>query len=197
MTDATTKPTREEAYTLLTEYTRSEGLIKHALAVEAAMRAYANRFGGDEERWGITGLIHDFDWEIHPTIPDHPVLGTQMLRERGWPEDIITAILGHAQEYTNVARETPMERALFAVDELAGFITAVTLVRPSRSIFDVDVSSVKKKMKDKAFARAVRREDFSTGAQELGVSLDEHIGMVLKAMQDNADVLGLRGESKE
>lgn len=196
MTDATTKPTREEAYKLLTEYTKSDSLIKHALAVEAAMRAYANRYGEDEERWGITGLIHDFDWEIHPTIPDHPVLGTQMLREWGWPEDIINAILGHAQEYTNVPRETPMERALFAVDELAGFITAVTLVRPSRSIFDVDVSSVKKKMKDKAFARAVRREDFSTGAQELGVSLDEHIGMVLKAMQNNADALGLRGESK-
>lgn len=186
--------TRDSAYALLTEFTHSDSLIKHGLAVEAAMRAYARHFNEDEERWGITGLIHDFDWEIHPTIPDHPVKGTQMLRERGYPEDVLNAILGHAQEFTHVPRVTLMERALFAVDELAGFITAVTLVRPSKNIADVEVASIKKKMKDKAFARAVRREDFSTGAHELGVDLDEHIRIVLDAMQAHAERLGLHGQ---
>ena len=182
--------TREEAYTLLTEYTKKENLIKHALAVEAAMRAYARKFGEDEETWGIVGLLHDFDYEMYPSLEDHPFKGAEILREKGYPEEWIEAILGHA-EHTGVPRKTNMAKALFAVDELCGFITAVALVRPDKKLDSVKVKSVKKKLKDKAFARQVSREDIRKGAEELGVELDEHIAFVLEAMKSVADKLGL------
>ncbi len=175
---------------LLKKYTKSDSLIKHALAVEASMRAYANKYGEDEDKWGIVGLIHDFDYEEKPDPKDHPIRGSEILREEGYPEDIIYAILSHAQ-YLNLERKSPMDKALFAVDELTGLITAVALVRPSRSVMDVKVSSVKKKMKAKAFAAGVSREDIKEGAEELGVDLDEHIDFVIKAMQGVADQLGL------
>ena len=181
---------RSEAWALLTEWTKSEGLINHALAVEAAMRAYARRLDQDEERWGLTGLLHDFDYERHQTPDLHPEAGSKVLRERGVPEDVIYAILTHA-EYLNLPRNSPMDRALFAVDELCGFVIAVALVRPSKRLDEVEVSSVKKKMKDAAFARAVKREDISGGAAELGVSLDEHVGTVLGALKGIAPELGL------
>ncbi|HEY8475975.1 MAG TPA: HDIG domain-containing metalloprotein [Chloroflexota bacterium] len=184
--------TRDEAYALLQEYVKGESLLKHMLAVEAAMRAYARKYGEDEERWGIAGLLHDFDWEIHPTLDQHPQDGAPILESRGVPGDIIRAILSHAH-HTGVPRESLMEKALFACDELTGFIAACVYVRPSRSIFDLDARSVRKKMKDKAFARAVSREDIVQGAQELGVDLDEHIDFVIQAMRGVADELGLRG----
>lgn len=190
-------PTRDQALALLHEYTQSDSLRKHMLAVEAAMRAYAAKFGEDPERWGLTGLIHDFDYERFPNAEHsptdgHPAHGVRVLRERGWPEDILQAILGHGN-YTGVARETRMAKALFAVDELTGLVTATALVRPSKSIHEVDARSVKKKMKDKAFARGVNRDDVLVGAKELGVDLDEHIQFVVDAMRSSADALGLAG----
>lgn len=190
-------PTRGEALALQHEYTASESLRKHMLAVEAAMRAYAVHFGEDADRWGLTGLIHDFDYErfpnaAHSATEEHPAEGVRILRSRGWPEDILQAILGHAT-YSGVARETRMAKALFAVDELTGLITATALVRPSRSVHEVDAKSVRKKMRDKAFARGVSREDVTIGAQELGVDLDTHIQFVVEAMQGAAPSLGLAG----
>ncbi len=185
-------PNREEAWKLLCEYTQSENLRKHALAVEACVRAYARKFGGDEALWGVTALLHDFDYEKFPHAPDHPLEGSKILRARGYPEELIQAILSHA-DYMDVPRETPLQKALFACDELAGFITAVTLVRPSKSLADVAVKSVKKKFKDKAFARTVKREDIYGGASELGVDLEEHIAFCLEAMRGIADQLGLAG----
>lgn len=185
-------PNREEAWKLLCEYTQSENLRKHALAVEACVRAYARKFGGDETLWGVTALLHDFDYEKFPHAPDHPLEGSKILRARGYPEELIQAILSHA-DYMDVPRETPLQKALFACDELAGFITAVTLVRPSKSLADVAVKSVKKKFKDKAFARTVKREDIYGGASELGVDLEEHIAFCLEAMRGIADQLGLAG----
>ena len=182
--------TRNEAYALFTEYTQKEGLIKHALAVEAAMRAYAKKFGEDEEAWGNVGLLHDFDYEKYPTLDDHPFRGVEILREKGYPEEWIEAILGHA-EHTGFPRKTLMAKTLFAVDELCGFITAVGYVRPNKKLDEVRVKSVKKKMKDKAFARQVSREDIQQGAEELGCSLEEHIEFVIKAMQGISDQLGM------
>ncbi len=182
--------TREEAYRLLTEYTKKENLIKHALAVEAAMRAYARKFGEDEEAWGIVGLLHDFDYEMYPSLEDHPFKGAEILRQKGFPEEWVEAILVHA-EHTGVPRTTLMAKTLFAVDELCGFITAVALVRPDKKLESVAVKSVKKKLKDKAFARQVSREDIRKGADELGVALDEHIAFVLEAMKAIAPRLGL------
>jgi putative nucleotidyltransferase with HDIG domain len=190
---------RPDALSLMHEYTASDSLRKHMLAVEGAMRAYAERFGEDVERWGLAGLLHDFDYERWPNeahAPDreHPSEGVRILRERGVPEDVLQAILGHAT-YTGVARESRMARALFAVDELTGLITATALVKPTRSLNDVDVRSVQKKMKDKAFARGVNRDDIVLGAAELGVDLPEHIQFVLAAMRGRADQLGLAGSN--
>lgn len=183
---------RGQAWALLCEHTKSDSLRKHALAVEACMRAYARKLGGVEEAWGVTGLLHDFDYERFPQAPDHPLEGSKILRELAYPEEIINAILSHA-DYMNVPREAPMQKALFACDELAGFITAVTLVRPNKSLAEVEVSSVKKKLKDKAFARTVNRNDIIRGAAELGVELSEHIGFCLEAMRGIAEELGLQG----
>ncbi len=183
---------RAEAWDLLCEFTQSDSLRKHGLAVEAAMRRYAQQRGEDEEKWGIVGLVHDFDYEQHPTLDEHPFVGVAILRERGWPEEVARAVLAHGN-HTGVTRESPMEKTLFAVDELTGLITAVALVRPSKSILDVEPSSVRKKMKDKAFARSVNRDDIVQGAAELGVDLNSHIEEVIKAMQSVADELGLRG----
>ena len=181
---------RESAWNLLTEFTKSESLLKHALAVEAAMRHYARIFGEDEDVWGVVGLIHDFDYERWPAAPDHPEQGMRILRERGWPEELVAAVGSHA-DYTGIPRETLLARTLFAVDELCGFLTAVAYVRPSRRIADVEVSSVKKKMKDKAFARSVSREDITRGADLLGLPLDVHIGHCLQALSAVAPSLGL------
>lgn len=181
---------REQALGLLKDYVKSDGLIKHCLAAEAAMRAYAVRFGGDPDLWGLAGLLHDFDWEIHPNAEQHPAEGAPILRAAGVPEEVIYTIQAHA-EYLNLERRTWMDKALPAVDELSGFIIAVALVRPSRSLRDVDVASVRKKMKDKAFARAVKREDIVQGAELLNVSLDEHIQCVIDAMRGIAADLGL------
>jgi putative nucleotidyltransferase with HDIG domain len=188
-------PTRAEALALVHAHTQSESLRKHMLAVEAAMRAYARRFGEDEERWGLAGLLHDFDYERWPNAErsptaEHPSEGVRLLRAAGYPEDVCEAILGHA-DYTGVPRTTRMAKTLFAVDELTGLITATALVKPSRSVHDVDVSGVRKKMKDKAFARGVNRDDVINGAAELGVDLDEHLGFVLGAMQAESAALGL------
>ena len=180
---------RQSAWELLTEHTRSESLRKHALAVEACMRAYARKFGQDEERWAVVGLIHDFDYEMYPDAPDHPLKGSEILAQRGYPEEVRRTILSHA-DYTGVPRETPMARALFACDELAGFITACALVRPDR-IRSLEAKSVRKRMKDKAFARSVSREDITQGAAELGVILDEHIAFCIAAMRMIAGDLGL------
>ncbi len=190
-----TWPTREEAWELLTEYTKTPNLLHHALAVEAGMRAYARRFGEDEERWGIVGLIHDFEYERYPDLgPEgHPFKGTEILREKGWPEELIRGVQAHAPDLTGVTLETNMEKAIYAVDELTGLIAAVALVRPSKSILDVKVSSVRKKWKDRGFAAGVKREDVETGAEMLGVPLAEHIGVVLAAMQEIAEPLGLAG----
>lgn len=182
--------TRSEALDLLHAYTAGESLRKHAYAVEAAMRAYARRFGEDEDRWGITGLLHDFDYERFPDPPEHTRQGAAILRERGVDEEIVQAILSHA-EWNEIPRDTPLKQTLFAVDELAGFITAVAYVRPSRSLAEVDVRAVRKKMKDKAFARAVRREDIIAGAALLGLEVDEHVGVVLEAMKAKHEELGL------
>lgn len=179
---------REEALALLREYTKNENLVKHGLAVEAAMRAYARRFGEDEEKWGITGLLHDFDYEMFPD--EHPLRGAAILEERGYPEDVIYAIKAHA-DHTGLERKSLLDRALFAVDELTGMIVAVALVRPSKRLAEVTVRSVLKKMKDKSFARGVNREDLRRGAEELGIPLEEHIGVVLEAMQAIAPQLGL------
>lgn len=184
--------TRDDAWDLLCRYTESESLRKHALAVEQAMRACADRMGGDPERWGITGLLHDFDYEKYPTAEEHPFVGSRILEEEGWDEEIRRAILGHAV-YTGVPRDTPMARALFACDELCGFLTACALVQPSRSIHDVRLASVKKKLKDKAFARGVNRDDIHQGVAELGTTLDEHIEFVLGALRAKAPELGLEG----
>ena len=186
--------TRSEAWGLLTEYTQSESLRKHALAVEACMRAYARKFGGDEERWGVVGLIHDFDYEKYPSLDDHPYKGNAILTERGVPEDIRRAIMSHA-DYTGVTRDSNLEKALFACDELAGFITATALVKPNKSLDEVDARSVRKRMKDKAFARAVSREDIIKGAAGLGVDLDDHIAFCIEAMRGFAGELGLAGKS--
>lgn len=196
---ASTLPDRSEALALMHEYTVSDSLRKHMLSVEAAMRAYAGRFGEDADRWGLAGLLHDFDYERYPNeahspTEDHPAYGVRVLREHGYPEDILQAILGHAT-YSGVPRETLMAKALFAVDELTGLITATALVRPSRSVHDVDARSVRKKMKDKAFARGVNRDDVLQGAAELGVDLDEHIQFVIDAMRGSADAIGLAGTS--
>jgi putative nucleotidyltransferase with HDIG domain len=186
-------PTRDSAWQLLNEYTKSESLLKHALAVEAALRGYARKFGEDEEGWGIVALLHDFDYERWPTLGDHPVRGSEILRERGYPEWMIRAILSHAAEITGVARETRLEKTLFACDEMAGFITAASLVRPSKSVLDLEPTSVIKRMKDKAFARGVKREDLRQGAEELGLPLDEHIANVIAFMRERAAALGLKG----
>ena len=185
---------REEAWSLLTEFTQSESLRKHALAVEACMRAYARKLGGDESLWGLVGLIHDFDYEKYPSAEDHPFKGSEILKERGYSEEIRRAILSHA-EYSGVPRETPMEKALFACDELAGFITAATLVKPSKSLSELDAKSVRKKMKDKAFARSVNRADIVNGAADLGVDLEEHITFCIEAMKAVAGDLGLDGSA--
>ena len=183
---------RAAAWELLTEFTQSESLRKHALAVEACMRAYAKKFDGDEQTWGIVGLLHDFDYDQYPTLDDHPYKGNAILKERGWPEEICKAIMSHA-EYTGVTRDTPMEKALFACDELAGFITACALVKPGKSLAEVEAPSVKKKMKDKAFARSVNRNDIVQGAAELGVDLEQHIAFCIEAMKGVAKELGLGG----
>ena len=185
---------REEAWSLLTEFTQSESLRKHALAVEACMRAYARKLGGDESLWGLVGLIHDFDYEKYPSAADHPFKGSEILKERGYSEEIRRAILSHA-EYSGVPPETPMEKALFACDELAGFITAATLVKPSKSLSELDAKSVRKKMKDKAFARSVNRADIVNGAADLGVDLEEHITFCIEAMKGIAAELGLDGRA--
>lgn len=190
--------TRQDAWDLMTEYTASESLRRHMLAVEAAMRLYARKFGEDEERWGIAGILHDFDYEQHPNPEgvadpnEHPLFGTRILEEQGFPEDVIHAINGHA-DYLNVPRVSSMDKTLYAVDELSGLVTAAALVRPDKSIFQLEPRSVRKKMKDKAFARGVNREDVIRGAEDLGVDLDEHIATVIEAMRSIAGDLGLAG----
>jgi len=191
--------TREQAWQIVCEFIQSEALRRHSLAVETCVSAYARRHAAegaavDLEEWAVTALLHDFDWEIHPQAPDHPMKGEPILKERGVPEAIRRAILSHAT-YSGVARESLLERTLFACDELAGFLTAISYVKPSRSIHEVDVKSVRKKMKDKAFARAVNREDILNGAAELGVDLDAHIEFCIAAMKDRAEELGLAGVS--
>jgi len=183
-------PTRDEAWGLVTELTQTETLRRHMRSVEAAMRAYARRFGEDEERWGILGLIHDWDYESGPTLDQHPMRGMQMLRERGWPQDVIDDIASHA-EYLDVPRDTPIRKALFAVDEMCGFIIACALVKPDRSLSAVDARTVRKKMKDKAFARAVHRDQLVDGPEALGVPFDEHVEMVRDALVPIASELGL------
>lgn len=185
------EPTREDAWRLLNEYTANPNLVKHALAVEAALAAYAGRFGEDPVRWGIVGLIHDFDYDRYPD--EHPYRGVAILEQLGYPADMIHAIRAHA-DYTGTPRVSLLDRALFAVDELCGFITAAVLVRPDRRLQGLPVQSVRKRMKDKAFARAVNRDDLRRGAEELGVDLDEHIGFVIAAMSRVADRLGLAGQ---
>lgn len=184
---------RDDAWTLLTEYTKGESLRKHALGVEAAVRGYARTFGEDESAWGITALLHDFDYERWPTLGDHPNKGAGILRENGYPEWMIRAILSHAMEITGVTRDSLLEKTLFACDELAGFITAASLVRPSKSILDLEAKSVIKRMKDKAFAKGVKREDLRAGADMLGLTLEEHISNAIGFMRERADELGLRG----
>ncbi|MGC2109509.1 MAG: HDIG domain-containing metalloprotein [Candidatus Korobacteraceae bacterium] len=184
---------RNGAWCLLTEFTQSESLRKHALAVEACMRAYARKLGGDEELWGVVGLLHDFDYEKYPSAEDHPFKGSEILKERGYSEEIRRAILSHAS-YSEVPRESPMEKTLFACDELAGLITATALIKPNKSLAEVDAKSVRKRMKDKAFARSVSREDIVNGAADLGVELDEHITFCIEAMKSVAGELGLAGK---
>jgi putative nucleotidyltransferase with HDIG domain len=184
--------TREQAWDLLCEYTKSDSLRRHALAVEACVTAYARKLGEDESKWSETALLHDFDWEIHPNLPDHPTKGEPILAERGVDAEIRRAILSHAS-FTGVPRESPLEKTLFACDELAGFLTACSYVKPGKSITEVDVKSVRKKLKDKAFARSVNRDDITSGAQEMGVDLDEHIAFCIEAMRSRAEELGLAG----
>ena len=199
------RQSRESAWGLLTEYTQSESLRKHARAVEACMRAYARKMAQEqglssdaaaalEKKYSVTGLLHDFDYERFPTQDQHPYVGNKILEERGYPEDVRRAIMSHA-DYTGVARETHMEKVLFACDELAGFITATALVKPSKSMTEVDAKSIRKKMKDKAFARSVSRDDIVNGAADLGVDLDEHIAFCIEAMRTIAVELGLSGNS--
>src|SRR5438477_6486647 len=181
---------RDQAWEIVCEFVKSENLRKHMLAVEACMRAYANKLGEDDEKWAVTALLHDFDWEVHPEAPDHPMKGEPILAERGVDAEVRRAILSHAN-YSGVPRESMLEKTLFACDELAGFLTACSYVKPNRSIFEVDNKSVRKKLKDKAFARSVSRDDITTGAEQLGVDLDEHIDFCIKAMQQRAPDLGL------
>jgi len=183
---------REAAWQLLTEYTESDSLRKHALAVEAAVRGYARKYGEDENDWGVVALLHDFDYERWPSREDHPFKGVAILKEKGYPEWVTRAILSHA-EYSGVPRESRLEKALWACDEMAGFVTAASLVRPSRSVLDLEPTSVVKRMKDKAFARGVPRDDLRKGADELGLPLEEHIANVIAAMRERAAALGLRG----
>ena len=180
----------QKALEIVHEFVKNENLRKHMYAVSEAMRQYAKKYGEDEEKWAIVGLLHDFDWEIHPSAEEHPIKGSQILKERGYPEEILRAILSHA-DYTGVTRESLMEKTLFAVDELTGFITACALVQPSKKLADVKVDSVKKKFKKKEFARQVNRDDMLKGAEELGVNLDEHIEFVINAMRGIEDKLGL------
>jgi putative nucleotidyltransferase with HDIG domain len=192
-------PNRTDAWNLLCEYTQSESLRKHALAVEACVRAYARKLGGDEEIWTLAGLLHDFDYERWPNADhrptqEHPYAGSLILRERGYPEEIITAILSHAN-YSGVPRVSPLDKTLFACDELAGFLTACALIKPSKSIHEVETASVKKKLKDKAFARGVSRDDVYKGAEELGVPLDAHIAFCIEALRTVAPALGLNGRA--
>jgi predicted hydrolase (HD superfamily) len=183
---------REAAWALMTEYTASDSLRKHMLAVEAALRGYARKWGECEEDWGVVGLLHDFDYERWPDLKNHPFRGVEILKEKGYPDWVTRAILSHA-EYSGVPRESRLEKALFACDELSGFVTAAALVRPSKSVLDLETSSVLKRMKDKAFARAVSRDDIRKGAEEIGLPVDEHVGNVIAFMRERADLLGLRG----
>ena len=183
---------RDAAWALLAEFTQNENLQKHALAVEAAVRGYARLWGEDEEAWGVTALLHDFDYERYPDLADHPFKGAEILRERGYPEWLVRAVLSHA-DHTGVARESRLEHTLFACDEMAGFVTAAALIRPSRSLLDLEAKSVVKRMKEKAFARAVNRDDLRRGAEEIGVPLDAHVANVIAFMREQADALGLRG----
>ena len=183
---------RDAAWSLVTEYTQSESLRKHMLAVETALRGYAGVFGENPDAWGLVGLLHDFDFERYPDAQNHPFRGVEILRERGYPEWLTRAILSHA-DYSGVPRESRLEHALFACDEMTGFVAAAALVRPSRSILDLEPASVLKRMKDKAFARAINRDDLRSGADELGLPLDEHVANVIRFMRSRADVLGLRG----
>jgi len=183
---------RENAWALLTEFTQNENLQKHALAVEAAVRGYARQWGEDEAAWGVTALLHDFDYERYPDLADHPFKGAEILRERGYPEWLVRAVLSHA-DHTGVARESRLEHTLFACDEMAGFVTAAALIRPSKSLLDLEAKSVVKRMKEKAFARAVNRDDLRRGAEEIGVPLDLHVANVIAFMREQADALGLRG----
>jgi putative nucleotidyltransferase with HDIG domain len=185
---------RGQAWEIVCEFVKSDSLRRHALAVETCVTAYARKLGEDEQKWALAALLHDFDWEIHPAAPDHPMKGEPLLAERGVDEEIRRAILSHA-DYSGVARVSPLEKTLYACDELAGFLTACSYVKPGRSIQEVDVKSVRKKLKDKAFARNVNRDDIVRGAAELGVDLDEHIDFCIRAMQDHAADLGLAGES--
>ena len=187
--------TRQQAWDIVCEFIQNDALRKHALAVEACVAAYARKLGEDEEKWSVTALLHDFDWEIHPSLPDHPVKGEPILQQRGVSDEIRRAILAHA-DHTGIARMTPLENALFACDELAGFLTACSYVKPSRSIHEVEAKSVRKKMKDKAFARAVNREDIIKGAAELGIELDDHIDFCIHAMRARAADLGLEGTAQ-
>jgi putative nucleotidyltransferase with HDIG domain len=187
------EPTRQQAWETLTQYTKSEALLRHALAVEASTASYARRFGEDEELWRVTALLHDFDYEIHPTLDQHPQDGAPILRERGYSEELIHDILTHA-DHLGLARETPLQKALYAVDEATGFASAVALVRPDKRIASVTPQSFKKKMKDKAFARAVSRDDMLHGAELLGVPFEEHIEIIVEAMTGIADELGLAGQ---
>lgn len=183
---------RNTALEIVREYVKNENLVRHMLAVEAAMRFYASKLGEDQETWGITGILHDFDWEIHPTLEEHPQAGASILRERGVPEEIVRAVLSHA-DHTGIPRQTPMEKALYACDEITGLITAVALVRPSRSLSDLEASSVKKKWKDKAFAAGANREEIAKAAEEFNIELWEHVGNVILAMRSIAPELGLAG----
>ena len=190
-------PSREDAWKLVCEFTQSESLRKHMLAVETCVRAYAKKSGADENLWGLTALLHDFDYEkfpnaAHSADQEHPAEGARILRERGYPAELVRAILSHA-DYCNVPRQTPLEHTLFACDELAGFLVACTYVRPSKSILDLEVDSVKKRLKDKAFARGVNRDDVRNGATELGIPLEEHVAFCITSLRENADALGLRG----
>jgi putative nucleotidyltransferase with HDIG domain len=183
---------REKAWALLTEFTQNENLQKHALAVEAAVRGYARQFGEDDVAWAVTALLHDFDYDRYPDLADHPFKGAEILRDRGYPEWLVRAVLSHA-DHTGVARETRLEHTLFACDEMAGFVTAAALIRPSKSLLDLEAKSVVKRMKEKAFARAVNRDDLRRGAEEIGVPLEEHVANVIGFMREQADALGLRG----
>ncbi len=187
---------REEAFAIVNEYVKNPNLVKHMLAVEAAMRFYARKFGEDEEKWAVAGLLHDFDWEIHPTMEEHPLAGEPILREHGVPEEIIHAVLSHA-DHTGIVRENLMEKTLYACDELTGLITAVALVRPSRALYDLKPKSVKNKWKDRSFAAGANREEMEQGAQELGIELWEHVGNVIEAMSAVAADLDLAGSPEK